>query len=524
MNRLPNELLDRICSFLGRNELWIVVQLSSRFRSIAILPYLSRFGISQANIQSGSLALSDSFFIILVVARIRPIHRLVCFEEIIPGSQFRYRKLGTILSMTAPIPDIVIYNRHYMLRRTRTETAYLLSCIPSSATNTLLIVKGSTMSLSHPRATPPIRWKLLPPPLGSFNLSTPMKILIVMFGIPLLFAYLVSGVINFGVLVMWTYRRLSRPPWPQDERIIEDAGHLVFDDWMRIQTLPGKLTLVTLTDKGWPKLGLKPVPGLADGVYSSLLTSLDLGMHLQHLTVAPKTHLVHSELMAFLHRHLHLTSIHFEPDSIRPSSLTTMPFSPDDENKVYILTAPAPYIPYLLPAAPNAQRISILFSFAPAPKRSAVLLRAPAFDLPAYRSALASLATFPGTHPSRLASPSASPSPPRPFPGSPSATPTPRRATSQRHASRACRRCGCPPTTVAPASPRRTSARSCAGSRCSPPCSAWSSCTARWRRSLRRSARCWRRRSARRVEGFRHHRISRLMFRMIEFIVVDTYA
>jgi hypothetical protein len=60
MDKLPNELLDRICSFLGKHELWEVVQLSTRFRRLAMLPYLSRFGISQATVQSGTLALSDS--------------------------------------------------------------------------------------------------------------------------------------------------------------------------------------------------------------------------------------------------------------------------------------------------------------------------------------------------------------------------------------------------------------------------------------------------------------------------------
>ncbi|KAJ7629692.1 hypothetical protein DFH06DRAFT_1440042 [Mycena polygramma] len=395
MNRLPNELLDRICCFLDRNELWKVVRLSSRLRSVAMLPYLSRFGISQANLQSGTLALSDSFFIILVVARIRPIQKLVCFEELVPGSQMRYRKLASILAVTAPIPDILIYNRHYMFQRTRREAAHLLSSIPSSATNLLVIVKGSVMSLSHPRSSPPIRWRLLPPPLGSLGLSTAMKILIVMFGIPLLFAYLVSAIINFGVVLIWLYRRITRPPWPQDERIIEDAGVLVFDDWMRIQTLPGKLTLVTLTDQRWPILVITRIPGLGDGVYSSILASIDLGVHLERLTVEPQTNLVHSELMALIHRHPHLLSISIGMDSIRTSSLTTMPMPPAPESKVYLLIAPSPYIPYLLPAAPNAQRISILPALAP----MRGILRSAAFDLSAYRRALDSLAALPGTHP-----------------------------------------------------------------------------------------------------------------------------
>ncbi|KAJ7239388.1 hypothetical protein B0H12DRAFT_1075025 [Mycena haematopus] len=401
MDKLPNELLDRICSFLKRRDLGVIIQVSSSFRHLAMLPYLARFGISRTDIQSGTLALSDSFFLILVVAGICPIKRLVCFQEVISGAQLRYRLLASILAVAPPIPDIVIYNRHYILQRTRRETAYLLSRISSSAENTLLVVKGPSMCLSRPRSSPPIRWKLLPPPFGSFGLSPAMNFLVAMFGIPLLFAYLVSGVVNAAVLLMWAYQRISGPPWPQHERIIEDTGLLAFDDWMRIQTLPEKqLTLVTLTETRWPALVLRPVPGLTGSTYSAVLASLDLGMHLQRLTVDTKANLAHSDLMALLKRHPYLTSIQFESDSIRPSSLTPMPVLFDLENKVQVLIAPSHYIPYLLPAAPNAQRISLLFTSVP--KRAVFTLRSTIFDLAAYRTALGAIAALPGTHPLTL--------------------------------------------------------------------------------------------------------------------------
>ncbi|KAJ7690783.1 hypothetical protein B0H14DRAFT_3048698 [Mycena olivaceomarginata] len=369
MDKLPDELLDRICSFLGKHELWEVVQLSTRFRRLAMLPYLSRFGISQATIQSGTLALSDSFFLILVVARINPIQRFVCLQDVaVSGSNLRYRKLTSILAVTAPIPDIVIYNRFYMFQRPRRlkETVYMLSRIPSSATSTLVVVKGSSTYLSRPRSVPPIRWKPLIRPLGSFNLSPPVKIFIL--GIPMLFVYL-------------------------------DTGRPSFNGWMRIQSLPEKqLTLVTLTDKRWPTLVLRPVPGLTASMYSSLLASLDLGMHLEHLIVEPHTNLDHAELMAFLKRHRHLSTVLFEPGSIRPSSLAPKPVAvvPTAENQVKVLIAPAPYIPHLLPAAPNAQRISLLFAAAP---KHIPGLRGTTFDLSAYRAALSAIAALPAPPP-----------------------------------------------------------------------------------------------------------------------------
>jgi hypothetical protein len=105
--------------------------------------------------------------------------------------------------------------------------------------------------------------------------------------------------------------------------------------------------------------------------------------------------------MAFLCRHPDLASIYLEPDSIRASSLTTIPASPNAENKVVVLTAPSPYIPYLLSAAPSVHRVTLLFTLAPTSTR-VTLLRPAAFDLPAYRTALAALATLPGTHPLAL--------------------------------------------------------------------------------------------------------------------------
>ncbi|KAF8155374.1 hypothetical protein K438DRAFT_1862696 [Mycena galopus ATCC 62051] len=404
MDKLPNELLNHICSFLEDRDLWKVIQLSSSFRRLAMLPYLARFGISEANIQSGTLSLSDSFFLIVVVAGISPIQRLVCYEKS-SGPQLGYTVLVDILSATAPIPDIVIYNRHYMIQKSK-ETAYILSRIPSSATTSLVIRKGSFLYSSHPRSSPRIQWKV---PFRSFRHSPTMMFLIVIFSIPLFLVYLVFGVINFAVLSMWVYRRISDPPWPQDERIVHDMHDtcsLSFSSWMRIQSLPEEhLTLVTLADHSSHRpeyLILEPVPGLTDSAYSAILTSLDLGMHIRHLAVHPKANLVYADLMALVSHHPHLTELQVSSDSIRRSSLTPLSIVAHPESKVQDLTAPPCYIPYLLPATPNAHRISLLF--APSSKRalSVPAFRSATFDLAAYHTALEAIASLPGTHPLTL--------------------------------------------------------------------------------------------------------------------------
>ncbi|KAJ7146784.1 hypothetical protein C8R44DRAFT_758176 [Mycena epipterygia] len=405
MDELPNELLDRICSFLERRELWAIVQVSSRFRSIAILPFLSRCGITQSDIRSGTLAVSDSVSLILVVARITPIQKLVCFEE--PTYQLSPYPviLSSILSSVEPIPDIVIYNRQYTPHRGGRETAYFLAHIPPAATNTLLIVDvhSGRMCMSRPRSTPPIRWVLPPPLLWSTTqkMSTPLKILVAVFAVPLSIAlYFASAYINLRVVLGWAYRLLVGSGWPQEDRIIEDAGLLDFGYWMRIRTLPGQLTLVTLTTNGGGTLTFEPLPGFTDEIYKSLLASLELGMNLSQLTIEAETNLPHIELMAFIQRHPYLRRLAVEPNSIRSSSLTTMPIPRTSESKIEALTARASYIPYLLPAAPNVSRIRIPFRDLPSsiPKRPPT----PDFDLPAYRLALEAIAKLPGTHPLAL--------------------------------------------------------------------------------------------------------------------------
>ncbi|KAJ7503302.1 hypothetical protein B0H11DRAFT_1984925, partial [Mycena galericulata] len=401
MDRLPNELLDRICLFLGKNELQGTLKVSSRLRSVSKLPFLSRMGISQSHIQAGtvSLTLSDSFDLILVVAHLCSIQRLVCFKEYIdnePIAEHVYRRLVSILAEAPPIPDVKIYNKFdYLFERADRDelTLRLLTRRPQTAT--LLIIKGSTMLVSRPRSVPPLRWKELPPP--SHSSSATKQFLDTILG------YLVSAIINCGVVLAWTYKRLlRRGTWPQEERIAEDAGPwtgaLGFDDWMRIQSLPGKLTLVTLTQLwGGSQFSIHPMTELTEAMHSSLLASLNFEEHLSELTVEPDTNLVYTELMSFVQRHAHLRLNHFScgVKSIRPSSLVATAIPPNSKSKISTLNAPASYIPYLLPAAPHVQRIYI--PFIPAPGTETPPARI-AFDTAAYVRALDSIAVLPGTH------------------------------------------------------------------------------------------------------------------------------
>ncbi|KAF8151275.1 hypothetical protein K438DRAFT_1865211 [Mycena galopus ATCC 62051] len=349
MDKLPNELLNHICSFLEDRDLWKVIQLSSSFRRLAMLPYLARFGISEANIQSAR-SRSRLFFLDNRCGWNKPhteAHMLVTKS----WDQAGYKVLVTFF------PRQHQSQTFYGMIQKTIETAYILSRIPSSATTTLL---------------------------------------------PIFLVYLVAGVINFAILSMWVYRRASNPPSPQHERIFHDIRRLLFNDWMRIQSLPEEqLTLVTLADHRWDEFILRAVPGLTDSAYSAVLASLDLGMHMQNLAVEPKTNLDYADLMALVSRHPHLTRLRIDSDSIRRSSLSLTRLS-IPESKVKELTAPPLYIPYLLPATPNAHRFSLLST--PLSKRvlSVSALRSATFDLAAYRIALEAIASLPGTHPLTL--------------------------------------------------------------------------------------------------------------------------
>ncbi|KAJ7149923.1 hypothetical protein C8R46DRAFT_1198470 [Mycena filopes] len=196
-------------------------------------------------------------------------------------------------------------------------------------------------------------------------MSVPMKVLVVMLGTPVFLAYLVSGIINVGVVIVWMCDRLFTPPWSQEDRIIKDAGVIMYYHWMRIQCLPGEYTLVTLMDNS---LSLRPRSGFTDAIYSTIISSLDCGTDLRQFWVEQNTNLDCAEVLAFLRRHPELDDIGFTSGSICAASL------------------PGTVIP-----TPNPDR------------RPSIGARLGyTFDLPAYHAALDALAALPGTHPIEL--------------------------------------------------------------------------------------------------------------------------
>ncbi|KAJ7651220.1 hypothetical protein FB45DRAFT_1050997 [Roridomyces roridus] len=348
MDDFPDELLDRICSFMRREELCTTVHISSSLRRVASHHLLFQLGIPLSDVRSGTvkLALSKSLYLILLVAHICPIRRLECFEdsELVRASE--YQRLASILSATAPIPDLLIHDKlEYGEHKHRDFVVlHLLAQLPQTATDTLLIVSEYSAHVSRPRAGPPPPWAIPPAP-DSFSICQFVYDLILL--IPI---------------------------------------------WLHVQSLPKKYTLITpLVVRR--SFAISPLRGVPDSVYSTFLASLDLPC--ESLKVKPETHVALAELVSFVARQENLRTLSCAPDSIRPSSLSA-PSQHRTLDKIWHLGAPAYYIPHLLPLTPHVEWIYLAFP-SPPTWLSRIVGSWP-FDYVSYCTALNAIARLPGSH------------------------------------------------------------------------------------------------------------------------------
>ncbi|KAJ7650973.1 hypothetical protein FB45DRAFT_1018336 [Roridomyces roridus] len=355
MNDLPNELLDDICSYLGKDELQAMIYLSSRIRHVASLPFLRSLGITESDIQAGTvkLTLLDSLHLLLFVAHICPIQELVYLKDPEPDWVSSNSRVASILGAIDPIPDILIQDR---LNYTGLDR--FLRQFPQASTDTLLIVAESSVYVA-----PPLRTAVSSPfPTSRRTMLKGMHNL------------LVGQTLSVG------------------ERIATASRISVFEGPIRIQALPDKHTLVTFALRWHNHFTIEPIPSVADSVYSALITTLDLGPPLEDVQVEPKSNISYADLVAFLNRHKHIRYLTCAPNSIRPSSFTET--EPNPNSPMVELKAPASYISYLLPFAPNVPQIYISCLSMRPPFR-----RRPVFDQASYVAALDAIARSPRSLP-----------------------------------------------------------------------------------------------------------------------------
>ncbi|KAJ7478397.1 hypothetical protein FB451DRAFT_184023 [Mycena latifolia] len=289
MLRLPNELLELILFPLDRRDLWAVVRVSFRLRSLALSRFLAQYNISEQQIRSGTLSIpAESCFLIIVAAHIHPIRKL----EILRGS-FAMEGPGilpAVLASVPPIPDIVIHSAFGQFSN-RAGMAQILSAACHDSMPTFVFIGRGTVNVSPHRDIRPIYWKLVPS--RSIRKAWPFALRrLISDSLSLAsaaLAYLLCGVVNVFVAAAWMYRHIFRVRWQLEERVAADLGD-VHAHWMHVRSLlPGtaeQFTLVTFGGARDEWLAIPRLSALTHAQLSVLLDTLELPNYLHKPTIA----------------------------------------------------------------------------------------------------------------------------------------------------------------------------------------------------------------------------------------------
>ncbi|KAJ7651158.1 hypothetical protein FB45DRAFT_1078654 [Roridomyces roridus] len=405
MRDLPDELSDRICSFMDREDLCTTMHICSSLRRVAAAHLLCRLGISQSDVQAGTvrLALSDSLHLILFVAHVFPIKRLECFADTEDIQASDFQRLAPILGATAPIPDLVIHDELEDDQRKELETLpLLLAHLPQKTTDTLLIVVSSfNVGIASAACTgthimsPSPRAKLVLPQLILPDVEQGRILWLVFIGFNLL-CMLIDVVLSLGPV----FHRVFGYGFRSMEQISKDLFSKHPSRWsggeIHVQSLSMKHTLVTC--KSTPirnPFVVQPLHGVSDSVHSTLLASIDI--QFAGVVMISGSNVTLAQLAAFVARQENLRTLTCLPNSIRPSSLVSAsPAGPHNLSQIVHLEAPASYIPHLLPLAPHVERIYLRFPSLPTVP---IISIGPwFFDYTAYCTALDAIARLPGSH------------------------------------------------------------------------------------------------------------------------------
>ncbi|KAF7361414.1 hypothetical protein MSAN_01174500 [Mycena sanguinolenta] len=132
---------------------------------------------------------------------------------------------------------------------------------------------------------------------------------------------------------------------------------------------------------------IRPVPGLGDDELSVAVSAIDLNP-LHSIWIEEEANIRQSDFRVFLRNHPDLKALGLRLNAIRAS--LRVPDASAATN-IVSLSAPALYIPHLIPIAPLLTNISIEFH----PTRTS---RPVALNIPEYRRALEAVASLAGTH------------------------------------------------------------------------------------------------------------------------------
>ncbi|KAJ7651287.1 hypothetical protein FB45DRAFT_997896 [Roridomyces roridus] len=363
---------------MDRDELCTTMHVSSSIRRVASLHLLFRLGISQSEIQAGTvkLALSDSLHLILFVAHILPIQRLECFSDTKDMQASDLQRLAPILGATA---DLVIHDKlkEWQRRTLDPIPLYLLTHLPQTATATLFIVV--------PRPSLPREW-IIPD-------IEPGRILWLIFvGINLL-CMLIDFIVSLGPVLYrlfgWSMERISKSMF-SDPRAPWSGGEI------HVQSLSMKHTLVLCkTAASHNPFFIQPLRSVPASVHAKFLASIDV--QFTGVSVISGSNVTLAALATFVARQENLRTLTFEPYFIRRAPLVSASPIQPIPSKIVHLEAPASYIPHLLPLAPRVERVYLYCSSLPI--WLPVLSRGSrVFDYTTYCTALDAIARLPGLH------------------------------------------------------------------------------------------------------------------------------
>ncbi|KAJ7510637.1 hypothetical protein B0H11DRAFT_1955576 [Mycena galericulata] len=396
---LPDELLEIILLLLNAHEIFVLIRVSQRLRHLAPSTFLTHHGISNSQVESGTLALSQDTSAphLLLIVIFSAIHA-ICKLEITPRATSSHdflQRLATVLSIVPQIPDILIYNMDFALD-TRLGMANIILASSKSPTTPLVLIKHGSLCVSHPRYVRPIPWRVFHHPslpasfLSFFTFHLDRGLPRRLFGY--LVGYLMSGIVNSIVLSSWIYHRVFGPRYSQDERIAADLPQVWY--CMRIQSLSAgvvdRFTLVTSSSGVFEgRLAILNVRELTSSHYSSILSALALPYY-SDLTLHEGCNVPLSTLIDFLQRHPNFTSLILRSESILHSSLLGLTeFIRHTAPSITDISIPATYVTQILYATPNVREISITFADS-ADTQS--------FDLSAWASISDAILFLPGTH------------------------------------------------------------------------------------------------------------------------------
>ncbi|KAJ6566750.1 hypothetical protein B0H19DRAFT_1257938 [Mycena capillaripes] len=354
---LPLELQDIILSLLETKDLWVLVRVSRPFRQLALSPLLLRYDIPVSQVYSGSVCLpAEAYFLIPMIYHIHSIQQLTILSRnvVLP-----LQGIPFALAAVPLIPDVMISGPTHTSQDP--NVARLIAALSRNGRDPVALVGMGTIRVSRHRRVAPLQlWKA--PTVRFSKLTLKEFFLCFIYCVPLLIYFIFLGIVNPPLLLAWLCRHLVGRPWDQSHRIAADLKWM-YGSSLHVQTIcvPGatQFTLATFAGDVFSTITISALPALSFQQFTALLATLDLKDNISALTVKTGCALSLPTLLTFVRRHRLLQRLTIEPGAIHSATLPVDTVPSTDAGRLTTLTAPAPYIPYILPAEPSVADLTI---------------------------------------------------------------------------------------------------------------------------------------------------------------------